>query len=50
VTNEDIRERIDAARKEKDRLQGELDNILKKPFFKREKDAGSLKQLDQLQA
>lgn len=38
TVNEEIKERIEAARKDRDKLQDNLDEILSKPFFKRHKD------------
>jgi hypothetical protein len=43
-----IKEKIDQTRTDRDRLQGEFDNIMRKPFFKREQDQGNLQQLDAL--
>jgi len=41
-TNVLIKEKIDQTRTDRDRLQGEFDNIMRKPFFKREQDQGNL--------
>lgn len=41
-TNSEIKDRIDAVRKERDMLQEKLSSVLKQPFFSRERDTGNL--------
>jgi RNA polymerase-interacting CarD/CdnL/TRCF family regulator len=50
ATNTEILERITATKKERDRLQNEFETVMRKPFFKKERDENSLKELDKLQA
>jgi uncharacterized membrane protein len=48
TVNEEIKERIEAARKDRDKLQDNLDEILSKPFFKRHKDDDMRQELDNI--
>ena len=47
--SEDVRQRLMEARQDRDKLQSELDQIMRQPFFKKQSDDTGLRQLEDLQ-